>query len=591
MARQRKVIVFEPPSSGPTVQAIPRTGFDPGSTHLKVPTTDLTCDHRLLIAVASAIVSYHRLLLDRADRPPELRRACDALDALFQDPLTLTHAAEHIVALAVLVFFTATIVLYLPAIARLMLWLVGGVVSIGRSLDVTTAKSPAHFTSAVNVDNAIASDKDASSPSYVNRDLAARLTTTTDESESPSAEDIKTSSSAEETRTPRLPPTSAGTSLPLPIVHMCLKHITLHFEPIDRARTLRAACLTSKRWHATARPYLYALIDLHLQTPSEQPSPLRLLASLLEFRKSARRIFELDLLAQTAPSVDVAAAASLFSDLKNLQVLDLTYTDAETRYLGRNLAYLATLRSLRLHGPITPKIIWSLCFLCHLESLTLDGPFSDFTRQPTFTLERLYIYREIPRSCLYRITLFSAERLTTLSLTASDVQDPPDISFLYSLRQLSILQPYRGSKHAEKVKSLDLDALGDYVVTLLKSARHLPALNCLAFLNPKSLEFATWPDLRSRSSTIIKALPPSVVVVNFTIAAASIDLKDLDEWVRCVKKRLAGLAVVGMDESAKSLLPASAEECERDWQAQGVEIVWTRCCIHAMFPEVKVYNS
>lgn len=394
----------------------------------------------------------------------------------------------------------------------------------------------------------------------------------------------------------RLRPTPSGTALPLALVRECFLHIALNFSEEDRNATLHAACLASKKWRDTAQPYLYGIIDLQLQDDSERP--LRLLASLLEFRRLAKHTVQLTLKVKGAALVDVAAAASLFGDFARMQSLSLTYSHDALPFLGPQWALFPPLRFLYLHGPISSLMLKTVCCLPNLEQLTLDGPFvdrlADFRKLPTFELEKLSISRDSPQIAIYRLTLLSFATLTKLSLTASDTEQAPELSYLVSLRELEILQPFRDAepvknKHkAVKNKPLDARAIATYVERLLASARRLPQLRCLAFLNPWDLECDEWPDLRSKSASILKALPNSLVVLNLTSAVSAIDFMGLDKLVRNPKSRPVNLQVVAMDQVAKESLPYSAEDLERDWAANGVRISWTQCRVHANFPLVMV---
>ncbi len=114
-------------------------------------------------------------------------------------------------------------------------------------------------------------------------------------------------------------------------------------------------------------------------------------------------------------------------------------------------------------------------------------------------------------------------------------------------------------------------------------------MRCLAFLNPRELERDAWPDLHSKSASILKALPKSLVVLNLTSAVSAIDFVGLDKLVRDPKSRPVNLQVVAMVyRDAKGSLPYSAEDLERDWADNGVQISWTACRVHANFPLVRV---
>lgn len=280
------------------------------------------------------------------------------------------------------------------------------------------------------------------------------------------------------TSSQRLRPTPSGTALPLALVRECLLHIAVHFSEEDRKTTLRAACLASKKWRNAAQPYLFGDIDLHRQDDSARP--LRLLATLLEFRRLAKHTVQLILKVTGAPLVDVAAVASLFGDYTRMQSLSLTFSHAELGFLGPHWALHSPLRYLSLHGPISSLMLKVVCYLHNLERLTLDGPFvdgpADVKRQPTFELEKLSISRDFPQNAIYRLTLLSFATLTKLTLTASDSEQAPELSYLVSLRELEILQPYRDAepvknKHkAVKNKPLDARAIATYVERLLASA-------------------------------------------------------------------------------------------------------------------------
>jgi hypothetical protein len=398
------------------------------------------------------------------------------------------------------------------------------------------------------------------------------------------------------TRSRRLPPTSSGTALPLSLLDECLLHILQDFSEEDCYPTLYAACLASKIWRDTAQSYLYGIIRLHFQDGSERP--LRLLASLLKFRRLAKHTLQLTLKVRGAALVDVAAAASLFGDFTRVQSLSLTFSRDELFILGPHWALYAPLRFLYLHGPISSLMLKIISYLRNLERLTLDGPLddrlADFRRLPTFELEELSISRDFPQIAIYRLTLLSFATLTKLTLTASDTEQAPELSYLVSLRELEILQPYRDTepvknKHKTvKNKPLDARAIAAYVERLLASARQLPQLRCLAFLNPWDLQSNDWPDLRSKSASILKALPNKLVVLNLTSAVSAIDFMGLDKLVRNPKSRPVNLQVVAMDKEAKGSLPYSAEDLERDWAENGVKISWTACRVHANFPLVTV---
>ena len=294
-----------------------------------------------------------------------------------------------------------------------------------------------------------------------------------------------------------------------------------------------------------------------------------------------------------AALVDVAAAASLFGDFTSMQSLSLTFSRDELLFLGPQWALYAPLRYLFLHGPISPLMLKTVCYLPNLEQLTLDGPFidrlADFRRLPTFELKKLSISRDFPQIAIYRLTLLSFATLTKLTLTASDREEAPEL-----LRELEILQPFRDAepvknKHkAVKSKTLDARAIATYVECLLASAQRLPQLRCLAFLNPWDLECNDWPDLRSKSASILKALPKKLVFLNLTSAVSAIDFEGFDTLVRKPKSRPTNLQVVAMDQVAKESLPISAEDLERDWAENGVRISWTQCRVHANFPLVMV---
>lgn len=391
-------------------------------------------------------------------------------------------------------------------------------------------------------------------------------------------------------------PTPAGTALPLALLDECLLHILQDFSEEDCYATLYAACLASKIWRDTAQSYLYGIIRLHFQDISERP--LRLLASLLKFRRLAKHTLQLILKVKGAAPVDVAAAASLFGDFTRVQSLSLTFSRDELFVLGPHWALYAPLRFLYLHGPISSLMLKIISYLRNLERLTLDGPLddrlADFRRLPTFELEELSISRDFPQIAIYRLTLLSFATLTKLTLTASDTEQAPELSYLVSLRELEILQPYRDTepvknKHKTvKNKPLDARAIAAYVERLLASARQLPQLRCLAFLNPWDLQSNDWPDLRSKSASILKALPNKLVVLNLTSAVSAIDFMGLDKLVRNPKSRPVNLQVVAMDKEAKGSLPYSAEDLERDWAENGVKISWTACRVHANFPLVTV---
>lgn len=269
-----------------------------------------------------------------------------------------------------------------------------------------------------------------------------------------------------------------------------------------------------------------------------------------------------------------------------MRALSLSFNyDDELRYLRFRYALLSRLRYLDLHGPISWTIMYlMICCLSQLRKLLLDGPIPNVPRHPTFALDTLGLTQDVPFVVFHRISLFFFVTLTTLGLAVSDEFEAPELCHLVVLRELKLLQPFRGIDGLEQ-RSVWCDrASAVYIERVLVSAQRLPRLHRLAFLDEPEPEPETWPDLRSKSRAILGALPNSLVVLSLTSAAKKIDLEELDKLVRNPNSRPKHLQDFAMDEAAKGQLPFSADECERDWAANGVRLSWTQCRAHTNVP-------
>lgn len=217
-----------------------------------------------------------------------------------------------------------------------------------------------------------------------------------------------------------------------------------------------------------------------------------------------------------------------------MRALSLSFNyDAELRYLRFRYALLSRLRHLDLHGPISWTIMYlMICCLSQLRKLLLDGPIPNVVRHPTFALDTLGLTQDVPLVAFHRISLFSFVTLTTLGLAVSDEFEAPELCHLVVLRELKLLQPFRGIDGLEQ-RSVWCDrASAVYIERVLVSAQRLPRLHRLAFLDEPEPEPETWPDLRSKSRAILGALPNSLVVLSLTSAAKKIDLEELYKLVR-----------------------------------------------------------
>ncbi|KAG0663521.1 hypothetical protein C6P46_002417 [Rhodotorula mucilaginosa] len=380
-----------------------------------------------------------------------------------------------------------------------------------------------------------------------------------------------------------LRPTSLGTALPFKLVTECLHALDAdfpHWSVPMRLATLRAICLCSKSWSALGRCFLYSQVGVSLQPivvhAPRTPRSLRLLATLLARRSLASLIVNLTLRIEGARAVDLLAVTSLFDDLSGLSYLEVSFGDHEVRHLSSKLGLLQHANRLMLQGPVTPSLARALFSLERIDKLRIRGPFPDeVCLKPAFTLRQLILERETSLKSFHVLTSYAMFRLQHLALTASDSQEPPSLSWFLCLRTLIILQPYRGSKHAQRSRKVDSDKLAAFVAAVLGSARRLPLLDVIAFRNPDQLGNANWPDMRRSSAQIFGVLPYSLGYLSLSTAATSLDLRHVDDLLIDKATRTPALARISMDKTAKALVPRPDDEYERRAAAKGVEIVWT----------------
>lgn len=385
-----------------------------------------------------------------------------------------------------------------------------------------------------------------------------------------------------------LPPTSLGTALPFELVTECLRALDAEYPRWNapmRLATMRAICLCSRAWRPLGQCFLYSQVGVSLRPSGVTTTPttsrsLQLLATLLAKRPLASLIVTLTLRLEGARAIDLLAVTSLFDDLRSVLYCEISFSDQEARHLADKLGLLRNPDRIMLQGPVTPSLARALFTLERIAKLRINGPFPDTVcSKPAFTLRQLILERETSITSFHTLTSYAIFTLQHLTLTASDSQEPPSLSWFLCLRTLIILQPYRGSKHAQRGRRLEADKLAAFVAAVLGSARRLPLLGCIALRNPDQLGNASWPDMRRSSAQIFGLLPYSLVHLVLSTAATSLDLRHVDDLLSDKATRMPALERISMDKTAKALVPRPDDEYERRAAARGVQIVWTSSAI------------
>ncbi|GAA5986142.1 hypothetical protein JCM10908_006428 [Rhodotorula pacifica] len=374
----------------------------------------------------------------------------------------------------------------------------------------------------------------------------------------------------------KLPPSSHGTVLPFSLVVKCLQTLVYaHPERNSRVRlaAMRAVCLCSKAWNTLGRSFLHGYLTLTprrvdrssgTRTVAETRTitrSARLLATLLANRQLARWIVSLELDVASAPAVDLFAATSLFGDCKRLLYLHLLFKPREAQHLASKIPLLQTANTLVLEEQVTPGLANVAGQLTRVRQLEIRGslPDADFA-PPAFWLSHLALEGETSR-------------------VAFDV--PARSVALRTSRCLVLLQPSRTTKNGSDGRHLDASKVATFVTDVLASARQLPFLVHIALRNVRELGNARWPDMRRSSPLLFGRLPANLEYLPLTVAAASLDLRNLDDILCDKAMRMPALQLVTMDKIAKSLVPRPGDEYERAAAAKGVQIFWTACAVHS----------
>ena len=264
-----------------------------------------------------------------------------------------------------------------------------------------------------------------------------------------------------------LPPTSLGTALPFELVTECLRALDDEYSRWNapmRLATMRAISLCSKAWHPLGQCFLYSQVGVTLRPSGVTTTPttsrsLQLLATLLAKRPLASLMVTLTLCLEGARAIDLLAVTSLFDDLHSVLYCEISFGDHEVRHIADKLGLLRNPDRLMLQGPVTPSLARALFTLERVAKLRISGPFPDTccSSQPAFTLRQLILERETSITSFHTLTSYAIFTLQHQTLTASDSQEPPSLSWFLCLRTLIILQPYRGSKHAQRSRRLEGD--------------------------------------------------------------------------------------------------------------------------------------